>query len=157
MVAEGLMGEILFYHLSEHRLERALPVLVERSLARGWRVVVQAGEGTDLAVLSRALWTFRPDSFVAHGWGEEWRERAAEQPVWLTDGDDTPNGATVRFFVEGAEPGDLSALKRAVFMFDGHDEAALARARRQWAALRGEGGKLAYWKQNDAGGWERGV
>jgi DNA polymerase IIIc chi subunit len=28
---------------------------------------------------------------------------AEHQPVWLTAGEDAPNGATVRFLVEGAE------------------------------------------------------
>ena len=36
------MTEVLFYHLQRQPLERVLPTLLERSLARGWRVVVQA-------------------------------------------------------------------------------------------------------------------
>ena len=34
------MTEVLFYHLTESRLEDALPALLEKSLERGWRVVV---------------------------------------------------------------------------------------------------------------------
>ncbi len=36
------MTEVRFYHLIEQRLERVLPQLLELSLQRGWRVVVQA-------------------------------------------------------------------------------------------------------------------
>ena len=36
------MTEVSFYHLLEQRLERVLPQLLEVSLQRGWRVVVQA-------------------------------------------------------------------------------------------------------------------
>jgi len=35
------MTEVLFYHLEHQPLERVLPSLVERTLERGWRVVVQ--------------------------------------------------------------------------------------------------------------------
>jgi len=32
------LGAAYFYHLTHRRLEDALPMLVERSLAQGWRV-----------------------------------------------------------------------------------------------------------------------
>jgi hypothetical protein len=35
------MAEALFYHLTESTLEQALPPLLEKSLQRGWAVVVQ--------------------------------------------------------------------------------------------------------------------
>ena len=38
------MAEVLFYHLTESTLEDALPPLLEKSLERGWRAVVQTGE-----------------------------------------------------------------------------------------------------------------
>ena len=37
------MTEVLFYHLTESALEDALPPLLEKSLERGWRAVVQTG------------------------------------------------------------------------------------------------------------------
>jgi len=35
------MTEILFYHLQGQKLESVLPALLEKSLERGWKVVVQ--------------------------------------------------------------------------------------------------------------------
>ena len=35
------MTEILFYHLQGQKLESVLPALLQKSLERGWRVVVQ--------------------------------------------------------------------------------------------------------------------
>ncbi len=37
----GTMTEVLFYHLQETTLERVLPPLIEKSLERKWRVIVQ--------------------------------------------------------------------------------------------------------------------
>jgi DNA polymerase-3 subunit chi len=35
------MTEVLFYHLTESKLEDALPPLLDKSVERGWRVAVQ--------------------------------------------------------------------------------------------------------------------
>ena len=64
------------------------------------------------------------------------------QPVYLTTSEDNPNGATVRFLVDGAEASDLAAYTRVVYLFDGRDAAAArpgARAveGRQGGGLRG--------------------
>ena len=94
------MTEILFYHLHRQPLERVLPALIEKSLARGWRVVVQAASEERVEALDAHLWTFRDDSFLPHG---TWREaEAGEQPILLTVRDDNPNGASVRFLIDGA-------------------------------------------------------
>ena len=77
------MSEVLFYHLTESKLEDALPPLLDKSLERGWRVVVQAGDTERRDALDAHLWTFREDSFLPHGTDEQ--DFAAEQPVLLTD------------------------------------------------------------------------
>ena len=51
------MAEILFYHLTERTLEETLPGLVEKSLERGWKVVVQSGVEERLETLDAHLWT----------------------------------------------------------------------------------------------------
>ena len=59
--------EVLFYHLERQGLEKVLPSLVEKTLERGWRAVVQAGSHERLAAIDLALWTYKEDSFLAHG------------------------------------------------------------------------------------------
>ena len=112
------MTEVLFYHLQRQPLERVLPVLLEKSLERGWRVVVQAVSEERADALDALLWTFRDDSFLPHG---TWREREApEQPVLLTVHEHNPNAATIRFLLDGAPvPGDAHTYERIVVLFDG--------------------------------------
>src|SRR6201999_3073327 len=94
------MTEILFYHLQGQKLEGVLPTLLEKSLERGWRVVVQGSSEERIEALDAHLWTYRDDGFLAHG---PWREQEAPaQPVLLTVNDGNPNAATVRFLVDGA-------------------------------------------------------
>jgi DNA polymerase-3 subunit chi len=114
---------------------------------------VQAGSQERLAAIDLALWTYREDSFLAHGSAKD--GHAAEQPVYLTTGSDTPNGARVRFLVDGAEAADLSGFVRLVYMFDGNDADAVASARAQWAAAKSAGCPVTYWQQNAAGKWEK--
>lgn len=147
------MTEVLFYHLTDSTLEDALPTLVERSLQRGWKVVVQTGSEERRDALDQHLWTWRDDSFIGHATDRE--PHAAEQPVLLTTGPDNANGATVRFVVDGAEPPDLGGYERAVIMFDGHDESHLEAARRHWKALKAAGHQATYWQQTEDRRWER--
>src|ERR1700691_4593979 len=112
------MTEILFYHLKGQTPEQVLPALLQKSLERGWRVVVQAASDERVEALDAHLWTWRDDAFLPHG---TWRDaQAAEQPVLLTITEENPNGAAVRFLVEGAGmPANASAYQRVVLVFDG--------------------------------------
>src|SRR5262245_2785413 len=127
------MTEILFYHLQQQPLEKVLPTLLEKSLERGWRVVVQASSEERVDALDSHLWTYRDDAFLPHG---TWRESdAREQPVLLTVKDDNPNAAVVRFLVDGAAvPDDADTYQRLVLLFNGEDPEAVAAARERWTA-----------------------
>jgi DNA polymerase-3 subunit chi len=148
------MTEILFYHLQRHPLERVLPALVEKSLERGWRVVVQAASEERVEALDAHLWVFRDDSFLPHG---TWREaEAAEQPVLLTVHDGNPNGAAVRFLLDGAPvPADAGDYERIVLLIDGNDPDAVAAARERWSEARAKGFEVTYWQADENGRWQR--
>lgn len=147
------MTEILFYHLDLQPLERVLPSLVERTLARGWRAVVQAGSPERLEAIDTLLWTYSEGSFLPHGTRKD--GDPARQPVYLTTEADNPNGAAVRFLVDGAAIEDVSPYERVVFLFDGGDPEGLARARDDWKRLKASGHAVTYWQQSQAGKWEQ--
>src|SRR5215213_4899029 len=148
------MTEVLFYHLQRQPLEAVLPTLIEKSTERGWRVAVQAASEERLAALDDHLWTFTDESFLAHGTDRE--PDAADQPVLLTLSEANPNGASIRFLVEGAAvPADAGAYQRMVVLFDGNDQDALLRARAQWRAVKAAGHDATYWQQDARGRWEK--
>ena len=148
------MTEIFFYHLQRQPLERVLPTLIEKSLERGWRVVVQAASDERVEALDAHLWTFRDDSFLPHA---TWREaETAEQPVLLTVNDDNPNGAAVRFLIDGAPvPADADAYARIVLIIDGEDPDAVAVARERWSEGKARGFDVTYWQADEQGRWQR--
>jgi DNA polymerase-3 subunit chi len=147
------MSEVLFYHLQNAPLERVLPELLERSLARGWRAVVKAGNAERLEALVNSLWIYRDESFLPHGTRDDGPAEA--QPIFLTTEDENPNGAQVIFLVDGAEPGPAGEYERCVLMFDGRDEAALAAAREHWKRFKAEGHEATYWQQDETGRWQK--
>jgi DNA polymerase-3 subunit chi len=148
------MTEVLFYHLQAQPVERVLPVLLERSLERGWRVVVHTTLEDRVDALDACLWTFREDSFLPHGTFRE--PTAADQPVLLTVKEDNPNGAAVRFLLDRAPmPEDAGQYERVVLLFDGNDGDAVAEARQRWQAAKARGFSLTYWQADDNGRWQR--
>lgn len=145
--------EALFYHLERHPLDRVLPQLLERTLERGWRAVIQAGSPERVAALDQLLWTYKEESFLPHGTAVD--GHAERQPIFLTAELDNPNNASVRFIVEGATASDHVSYKRLVFMFDGRDPDAVARARKEWKIAKDAGCAVTYWQQTPQGKWER--
>ena len=147
------MTEIRFYHLLHTALDRALPQLLERTQSRGWRAVVMARSSERIEALSGLLWTYSNDSFLPHGSAAD--GNAAEQPVWLTEADENPNGATVLFLTDGAVSSRVAGFDLACEMFDGNDDEAVAAARDRWREYLAAGHHLTYWQQSDRGAWEK--
>lgn len=147
------MAEVLFYHLTESKLEDALPGLLERSMERNWNVVVQTGTLERRDTLDQHLWSYSEQSFLAHACDSE--EDVEHSPIVLTTSQNNPNNAEVRFLVDSAVPGALDGYIRAIFMFDGHDEGQVEDARAQWKALKTQGHELTYWQQNSDKRWEK--
>jgi DNA polymerase III subunit chi len=146
------MTEILFYHLQGQRLEGVLPTLLEKSLERGWRVIVQGASEERIEALDAHLWTYRDDGFLPHG---TWREtEAAMQPVLLTPTEGNPNAASVRFLIDGAPvPADAESYQRIVLVFDGADEEAVTAAREHWTDAKAKGFDATYWQPDAQGRW----
>jgi DNA polymerase-3 subunit chi len=145
--------EVLFYQLDRHPLDKVLPGLLEKTLERGWRAAVQTGVDERLDALDALLWTYRDDSFLPHG--KTSGGYAAEQPVFLTTGADNPNGASVRFLIDGADCDEIERYARVVYLFDGGDGEACAKARAQWKAAKAGGFTVTYWQQSEKGRWEK--
>ena len=145
--------EIFFYHLELQTLADALPKLLERSLERGWRAAVQAASEERVEALNTLLWTYREDSFLPHGTMRD--GQPAEHPIYLTVGEDNPNGAQIRFLVDGTMLADASQYLRVAYVFDGRDETAVKAAREAWQEAKARGDDVSYWQQDEAGRWQK--
>ncbi|HTJ57801.1 MAG TPA: DNA polymerase III subunit chi [Devosiaceae bacterium] len=143
---------MLFYHLENQPLERVIPILLEKTLERGWRAVVEVGSSERATALDGMLWTYRDESFLPHGVAGG--ESDGDQPVLITTGPENGNGAQVRFFADRAVPQSAEEYVRIVYLFSGHDPDAVVEARAAWRALR-EGNEVTYWQQDENGRWAK--
>jgi DNA polymerase III subunit chi len=151
---DGTGMDIVFYQLERQPLERALPLLLEKTLERGWKAVVEVSSLERRAALDDALWTYGERSFLPHGTDAE--AGADSQPIVITASRANPNAADIRFLVDGARLGDdLSGYARVALIFDGQDEAALAAARADWKSARAGGHEASYFQQTTEGRWEK--
>ena len=148
------MTEVLFYHLQNMSLESVLPPLLEKSLERGWRVVVQSTSPERAEALDAHLWTYSDDSFLPHA---TWRATdAPDQPIILSIEEGNPNRANVRFLIDSAAlPADTAGYDRLVLVFNGDDGDALAAARRAWTDCKTRGLEVTYWQADERGRWQR--
>jgi DNA polymerase-3 subunit chi len=148
------MTEVLFYHLQNMTVENVLPSLLEKSLERGWRVIVQSTSEERADALDAHLWTYRDDSFLPHA---TWRAGdAADQPVLLAVTETNPNQANVRFLIDNAAmPADSASYERVVLLFNGEDADALAHARGAWTDCKSRGFEVTYWQADEQGRWRR--
>ncbi|MGP6085602.1 DNA polymerase III subunit chi [Antarctobacter jejuensis] len=147
------MGDVYFYHLTRRPLEATLPVLLEKSLAAGWRVAVRGTDPGRLDWLDQKLWLGPEEAFLPHGLADGPHD--ADQPILLTTGK-AGNDPSCVMAVDGAEvmAEEVQTLERACILFDGHDAEAVQAARGQWKRLTGAGVKAQYWSE-ESGRWEK--
>ncbi|MFA6279521.1 MAG: DNA polymerase III subunit chi [Bdellovibrionales bacterium] len=146
------MTDVRFYHLTRQSAQQALPDLLEKTLARGWRAVVKLPDEAQVAAMDAHLWQHRADSFLPHGSVKD--GRAEEQPLWLTTLDENPNEASVLFVIGAEAAPKADGFDLVCDVFDGQEDAAVAAARARWAAYKGQGHALTYWQQGERG-WQK--
>lgn len=135
-----------FYYLTRTPLERALPAIAERVLAGGERLEIIADDTALLARLDKALWAYKPDSFLPHG-------REGDQPVLLTCPDDRPVCYANLAYVDGIWRDPPGSAARVFYFFD---DTTLNNARAAWRGLDPDRFERRYWKQTDEGRWVEG-
>lgn len=148
------MGAAYFYHLTQRPLVETLSMLLEKSLANGWRVALRGTDRAGLEALDQALWTFSEDSFLPHGMAGGPQD--ADQPVLLTLDANAANAPDCVMAVHGADvtAKEVAALERVCVLFDGHDPVALDQARGLWKRLKSDGASAQYWSE-ESGRWEK--
>jgi DNA polymerase-3 subunit chi len=143
--------QVDFYHLTKLPLERALPQIAAKVLAAGGRLIIVAGEEGRRVRLDQLLWSYAPESFLPHG--QAGGEDDARQPVLIVASPEAANGARNIALVDGVWREEALAFDRAFHFFD---EERIADARAAWRGLADRDGiDRNYWKQNDAGRWEK--
>lgn len=151
-MSKNNMTEIRFYHLTRKTLDQALPEILTKALSGGHKIVVKGQDERQIQRMNEHLWTFDPNSFIPHGGEKE--GFAADQPVFLTTGDENPNSANVLILTDGATSSQLEDFKLCCEMLDGHNQDAVKAARARWKEYKEKGYEISYWQQDENGKWQ---
>ena len=148
------MTEVLFYHLQDMTLENVLPPLLEKSLERGWRVVVQStsrSAPTRSTRICGPIATIRscrtpPGAPAMRRISRScWRSRRAIRTAPMSGSWSTmPRCRRMP-----------TAYERLVLVFNGDDGDALAAARGAWTDCKARGFEVTYWQADERGRWQR--
>jgi len=149
----ALMGTAMFYHLTRSTPQQTLAMILPRALAQGWRVMLRGTDGAALERLDAQLWQGADDGFLPHGLAGG--DHDADQPILLGTGP-IGNAAQGLVLLDGADtaPDEARPLERVWAIFDGADDAAVARARGLWTRLTTAGIAAQYWSE-ETGKWEK--
>jgi len=147
------MPEVWFYHLEGSSLDAVLPGLLEKSLERGWRALVRTTSKERMHALDDILWSYRDDSFLAHGRADD--PDTELQPILIAYDARDYDARQLLILIDRAEANSIDAFERVILLFDGGDEAALSDARARWKKFKDEGTAVTYWQQNALGRWEK--
>ena len=141
--------QVDFYQLTRDPAEKVLPAIAQRILDNKGRLLIISDDAGQLDAISAALWTARPDSFLAHAKSGEGDD--ALQPILLSQDIDAPNGAKFVALADGNWRAVTEDFERIFYLFPPEQT---DNARSAWRTL-GDGVERRYWKQ-DGGKWVQG-
>ncbi len=143
--------QVDFYQLTRDPAHNVLPVIANKVLEEGRRLLIVSNDAEQLKTISTALWAWKPESFLAHDQAGQGNE--AEQPILLSHSTTAENSARLVAMADGEWRDEALSFDRAFYLFppDCTDQARAA-----WKALKDKDGvERRYWKQ-DGGKWKQG-
>ena len=131
------MSEVFFYHLTQTRLEVALPKILERALSVGWSIELRTGVEANLGAISDAIWKGPEDSFLPHCLEDN--DKLEDYPIVISK---SPL-LEVRDCLVVVERAEVTK-----------NEVELTKARECWKSLSDAGLETVYWAEN-RGQWKK--
>ncbi|MEE9434204.1 MAG: DNA polymerase III subunit chi [Sphingorhabdus sp.] len=143
--------QVDFYQLTRDPAEKLVPVLAQKTLDAGKRLLIVSDAGSQREALSKALWEWKPESFLAHANTGESDDSV--QPILISGLASATNDASYLLIADGKWRGEVSGMERIFYLFQPeHTDDA----RSAWRALgESEGVSPKYWRQ-DGGRWVEG-
>ena len=147
------MSEVYFYHLTQTRLEVALPKILERALSADWSVELRIGIKAEEEPISDAIWKGPDESFLPHC--SQDNDKLHDYPIVLSK---SPllELRDCLIVIEQAElqNNEVEKFKRVCLLFDWKNEVELTKARASWKSLSDAGVNTVYWAE-DQGTWKK--
>jgi len=128
-----------FYFNAEDRLQVACR-LAAKAFSQKKRMVIYAPEGDSASRVDKMLWTWQAIGFVPHVAAAD--ELAAETPVLIATGDDTPPGCGLLLNLSSGTPPHFARFERLLEVVSA-DAAERAAARERYRFYQERGYRIA--------------
>ena len=147
------MSEVFFYHLTQTRIEVALPKILERAVSADWLVELRIGTEANVESISDAIWKGPDDSFLPHCLEDN--DKLYDYPIVLSKSP-LSDLRDCLIVIEQAElqNNEVEKFKRVCLLFDSKNEVELTKARASWKSLSDAGVNTFYWAE-DQGTWKK--
>ena len=147
------MSEVFFYHLTQTRLEVALPKILERAVSSDWLVELRIGMEADVESISDAIWKGPDESFLPHCLEDN--DKLHDYPIVLSKSPLSEVRDCLIVINQAALKGnEVGKFKRVCLLFDSKSEFELTNAREVWRKLSAARLKTSYWAE-DNGKWSK--
>ena len=147
------MSEVYFYHLTQTRLEVALPKILDRALCADWSVELRIGTKAEEESISDAIWKGPDESFLPHCLEDN--DKLHDYPIVLSKSP-LSEVRDCLIVIDQAElqENEVEKFKRVCLLFDSKNEIELTNARETWKSLLDAGLKTSYWAEEN-GKWTK--
>ena len=147
------MSEVFFYHLTQTRLEVALPKILERALSADWSVELRIGMEADVESISDAIWKGPDESFLPHCSADN--DKLHDYPIVLNKSPlSEVRDCLIIIYQAELQENEVEKFKRVCLLFDSKSEVELTNARESWKTLSDAGVNTVYWAE-DQGTWKK--
>jgi len=147
------MSEVYFYHLTQTRLEVALPKILERALSAEWSVELRIGMERDEETISDAIWKGPDESFLPNCLEDS--DKLQDHPIVLSKSSlSEVRDCLIVIDQVNLKENEVKKFKRVCLLFDAKNEVELTNARKTWKSLSNAGVNIVYWAE-DQGIWTR--
>ena len=139
-----------FYHLMQSSPKDALPRLAEKAFASEQLMIILT---SNVKEWNDHLWSYKPEAFLPHGCDLDGDPLV--DPIWITSQAHRPIEADLLLVCDDMDvPLEFAqGFEKCLYLFDGRNDASLAKARALWKSL--EGTERHYFQQTAKGGWEK--
>ena len=143
--------QVDFYHLTRDPAEKLAPMLADKTLKVGQRVLIVSHGEAQRQAISASLWAYGATSFLAHDFAGS--EQETDQPILISEQCIASNAAKFIVIADGHWRNEALQADRAFYLFTADEITA---ARSAWRQLSGQQDVTPrYWKQ-DSGRWVEG-
>ncbi|MEZ5690192.1 MAG: DNA polymerase III subunit chi [Rickettsiales bacterium] len=153
MTTNNVNTTINFYHLTTSSFDKALPALLEKAIASGYRTLLTVSSIEQAKAVDNLLWKYEPYSFLPHGIYDD--KLAEKQPILISCEMENINSANLLMITDGREITQSDKFDKIVDIFDGKDKYAVESARKRWKKYKDEQYQINYFKQSESGVWQK--